>query len=153
MGATQSVAECDALVNAIVGLTRVGPEMRVGWSDITLLVGNHELGIQCVEELEQMGVHVAHVFSKDPKSRKRLKQAFWMGDARLKAATVHSFKGWESRAMVVHIGNAKGASALSTIYVALSRLRWSEDGSLLTVVCSAKELESYGQTWPSFENV
>ncbi len=75
---------------------------------------------------------------------------FWMGDPRLKAATVHSFKGWETRALVVHISQAMTASDLAEIYVALSRLRSSEKGSFLTVVCSAPELETYGRTWPEF---
>jgi hypothetical protein len=75
-----------------------------------------------------------------------------MGDARTKAATVHSFKGWESRAMVVHVGKVGTPAERSAVYVALSRLKRSLAGSFLTVVCSAPELETYGRTWPVFEN-
>ena len=52
--------------------------------------------------------------------------------------------------MVIHISRAATAGELAAVYVALSRLRRSESGSFLTVVCSAPELESYGRTWPEF---
>ena len=74
-----------------------------------------------------------------------------MGDARVKASTVHSFKGWEARAIVLHIGSSRDRKALATAYVGLSRLKRHEQESLLTVVCSDPELEEYGRTWPMFE--
>ena len=78
------------------------------WSDITLLVGSHNEGLGCVEALRAppRNINVNHVLGTSHKIRKRQKIGFWTGDARMKAATVHSFKGWESRAMVVHIGRA-----------------------------------------------
>ncbi len=119
-----------------------------------MLVATHEDGrkLCCVRALEASprNIKVNHVFASDHASQKKLKMGFWMGDARLKAATVHSFKGWEARAMVVHIGQAATAGQLAAVYVALSRLRRCEKGSFLTVVCSAPELEAYGRTWPEF---
>lgn len=56
----------------------------------------------------------------------------------MKAATVHSFKGWEWRAMVVHVGRATTPAERATVYVALSRLKRSPAGSFLTVVSSAR---------------
>jgi superfamily I DNA/RNA helicase len=141
----------DACVRAVCDLTVASPP--VPWSDITLLVSTHEHGLRCVRTLEAppRNIKVRHVFADGHASQKRLKMAFWMGDARMKAATVHSFKGWESRAMVVHIGRAGTPAERSAVYVALSRLKRSPAGSFLTVVCSSPELEAYGRTWPVFE--
>ena len=72
---------------------------------------------------------------------------FFMGDARVKATTLHSFKGWESRLLVVHVGHAIGSDGLASVYAALTRLKRSPEGSWLTVVCSAPELSEYGRTW------
>jgi hypothetical protein len=141
------VGAVDACVQAVCDLTA---SPTVAWADITLLVATHEEGLCCVQALNALDIKVNHVFAKDPASRKRLKMAFWMGDARLKAATVHSFKGWEARAMVIHMSRAATAGDLAAAYVALSRLLRSASGSFLTVVCSAPELESYGRTWPEF---
>jgi hypothetical protein len=142
-----------AVMNAAVEMAKVGPEFPVTWSELTLLVGTHDFGLRCVEALQGRGINVVHVFSKDQRSRKHLNQAFWTGDARLKGTTVHSFKGWESRALLVYISRATTRDDLSAAYVALSRLRHSQSGSPLTVVNSSPELDPYGQTWPLFERM
>jgi hypothetical protein len=138
----------DACVQAVCDLVSNSP--NIAWADITLLVATHEMGMRCVDKLAEKNIHVCHVFAEDHQSQKRLKMQFWMGDPQLKAATVHSFKGWETRALVVHISKATTANDLVETYVALSRLRRSEKGSFLTVVCSAPELADYGRTWPEF---
>ena len=71
IGATDDSAS--AVVDAVVDLTKIGPEFPVTWSDITLLVGSHAFGLRCVKALEDKGVHVAHVFDQDRRSRKALK--------------------------------------------------------------------------------
>ncbi len=141
----------EACVQAASELTQAASP-AISWADLTLLVRSHEFGLQCVEALKARGVNVAHVFGTSSKEQKRQKVGFWMGDARMKATTIHSFKGWESRAMVVHIGKAQTITEKSIVYVALSRLMRCETGSFLTVVCSAPELETYGRTWPAFES-
>jgi hypothetical protein len=146
----QEAVAVDACVQAVCDLPSASP--TVAWADITLLVATHEEGMRCVQALEAppRNIKLNHVFAPDHILQKKLKMAFWMGDARLKAATVHSFKGWEARGMVVHISRAATVGEMAAVYVALSRLRRSERGSLLTVVCSAPELEAYGMAWPEF---
>jgi hypothetical protein len=148
----QDIGAVDACVRAVCD---VAASVSVTWSEITLLVATHEEGLRCLQSLEAppRNIKVNHVFGPDHASQKRRKMAFWMGDARLKAATVHSFKGWESRAMVIHISRAATTGEMAAAYVALSRLRKCESGSFLTVVCSAPELESYGRTWPEFNKL
>lgn len=98
-------------------------------------------------------VKTAHVFGEDHREKKNRKLGFFMGDARIKAATVHSFKGWESRCLVICINSADSLKDMAAIYVALSRLKRHTQGSYLTVICSAPELEEFGKTWPIFERL
>lgn len=125
----------------------------LAYSDITLLVQDHKFGWQSIELLERSNVKTAHVFGNDRIEQKHRKLGFFMGDARAKATTIHSFKGWESRCMVIHISRANLPEDLATIYVALSRLKRHTVGSYLTVICSAPELEVFGKTWQTFERL
>lgn len=125
----------------------------VSYSDIVLLTQDHPSGLKCVEILKQNRVKVAHVFGRNHQEKKGRKLGFYMGDARVKSATIHSFKGWESSAMVIQINRVDSEQDLATIYVAISRLKRQINGSCLTVVCSAPELEDFGQTWEQFEKI
>ena len=73
-----------------------------------------------------------------------------MGDARIKATTLHSFKGWESRAIVIFIGDSVDKKSLALIYTGLTRLKRHTEGSCLTIVSCANELIPYGKTWPKY---
>jgi hypothetical protein len=78
---------------------------------------------------------------------------FFKGDARVKATTIHGFKGSEGRRINLVVGGAGGQRALSTVYVGLRRLKADPDGSRLTVVCGSHALASFGRTWPRFESL
>jgi hypothetical protein len=144
----QSAAE--VCVEAIDGLHGATTD-PLAFPDVTLLTTSHEFGLRCVELLGRKGIQCAHVFGQTARERSRNKRAFYMGDARVKASTIHSFKGWETRAVVLHLGSARDQQSLAIAYVGLSRLKRHEQESLLTVVSSAPELEAYGRTWPIFE--
>ena len=120
----------------------------IPYSDIVLLVPSHKIGLECVSKLESKNINVIHVFANNTQAQKIRKLAFFMGDARLKACTIHSFKGWESRYLVVAITEK---SDLAATYVALSRLKRHKDGSYLTVISSSNTLREFGQTWPSID--
>lgn len=94
------------------------------------------------------GVHVLHTFDKQ--NSRRQKRAFFQGAAQIKATTLHSFKGWEARHLVVFVGRVERAEDRALIYTALTRLRRHEAGSALTVVSCCPELFAYGQSWPEF---
>jgi len=143
----------DACVKAVLSTPILADPGQVSYSDVTLLVDSHKIGLQCVQRLNRMQIGVEHIFSDDKKERRSLKKHFFMGDARVKACTIHSFKGWESRCLVVCVTEQRSISSRSLIYVALSRLKKNIDGSFLTVVCSAPEFEEFGSSWPSFEGV
>lgn len=119
----------------------------MAYPDLTLLLPNHLIGLECVALVEKKGFNVLHIFSQSQREQKPKKMNFFMGDARIKACTIHSFKGWESRYMVIGITESTDPA---TVYVAMSRLKRHAKGSHLTVVCSAPELKSYGETWPNY---
>ena len=142
-------SEQDAMrncVNAILAMMRMTGKTSAN-ADITFLANDIDFGLSVVDELKSYRVNVAHTFAREKRIQNRLKMAFYLGDARIKATTFHSFKGWEARLIVMHIRRAVGAEGLAAIYAALTRLKRSEHGSYLTVVCSAPELAEFGAAW------
>jgi hypothetical protein len=120
--------------------------------DINFLSGM-EIGRSVVAEITRMGVHVRHTFDADKSEGRRQKRAFFQGSERVKATTLHSFKGWESRHLVLFVGSTRSAEDRALIYTALTRLRRHENGSVLSVVSACPELRAYGSTWPNFVEV
>lgn len=121
-------------------------------SDITFLCASKEFGLKVVEKLNNKGISVVHTYANDNKESRRQKMGFYMGDSRIKATTLHSFKGWESRALVIFVDNDNlTPKTLALIYTGLTRLKRHPDGSCLTIVSKSPELIEYGKTWPFFE--
>ncbi|MFD2608750.1 NERD domain-containing protein [Deinococcus taklimakanensis] len=113
-----------ACVNRVRSLIHDGAQP----TDIAVLLPDHALGLAFVETMEGQGVgiRVNHVFTDD-QDDKRQKYAFWMGDARLKACTVHSFKGWEAR-HIIAVLDARGelsAPQAMLAYTAITRAQGS----------------------------
>jgi hypothetical protein len=121
--------------------------------DTTFLAADRKSGLAVVEMLAARNVRAIHTFDEDDGKARRMKMAFWMGDARVKGTTIHSFKGWETRGLVVFTGNRFGERARAALYTALTRVKRAVEGSHITVVCSIPELREFGTSWPAFEQV
>lgn len=135
-------------VDAVLAMMRETGKAGLANADITFICNDIDSGRKVVDELDTYsGVRTVHTFERSKLEQTRKKMGFFMGDARVKATTLHSFKGWESRLLVVHVGHAIGSDGLASVYAALTRLKRSPEGSWLTVVCSAPELSEYGRTW------
>lgn len=117
-------------------------------ADITVLTDDQEKGAMIVKALRKLRIKTVSTFHEDKRESRRMKMAFWMGDACVKATTLHSFKGWEARLLVVHITRAFSPDALALVYAGLTRLKRSVQGSRLTVICAAPELAEFGAAWP-----
>jgi hypothetical protein len=115
-------------------------------ADLTILTDSSNIGERVVRNLESLGVRVIHTFGAGPDARRR-KRVFFMGDARVKVTTLHSFKGWETTSLLVCVQRGRSATDLAGVYAAITRLRRSPEGGKLTVVCAASELATYGATW------
>jgi hypothetical protein len=74
-----------------------------------------------------------------------------MGDASIKATTIHSFKGWESKALVIYTGPSNTEKALALFYTSITRLKTDyAETSFLTVVSDNPALIEFGKTWPNY---
>lgn len=95
-------------------------------SDTVILLPSHEKGFKAVEFFGERGIGVNHVFeTEDEKGYHPNKKAFWLGDGRLKMSTIHSFKGWEAKNIVIFIDYAPDTETQlnSIVYTALTRTR------------------------------
>ncbi|TBW08083.1 DNA helicase [Azotobacter chroococcum] len=140
-------------VDEILALMKLTGKNGLANADITLLTDETKFGAEVTESLEnQYRIRTVNTFGPDKIEQRRQKMGFYMGDARIKATTLHSFKGWEARLLVVYIAQATDPKALALLYAGLTRLKRSTNGSWLTVVCAAQELEAFGRTWSSFND-
>ena len=137
-------------VDEVWQLMKAHGEDGLSVSDMTVLVDSQELGQSIVSLVGEQGTRCINTFEKDKKQGRRKKLAFFMGDARIKATTLHSFKGWETRALLICIEHAKDKRAMALLYAGLTRLKQHPSGSFLTVVCGEPSLAEYGESWPDF---
>lgn len=122
-------------------------------TDLTLLAVDLQSGLALSESLERDGLRVHHTFAPgDKAAARRKKLGFYKGTAEIKATTVHSFKGLEARALVICFNPAESHAMrtgnLALFYAAMSRLKRTERGAHLSVICCVPELASYGASWP-----
>ena len=68
----------------------------------------------------------------------------------MKATTIHSFKGYEARAIVIFIDENSYQPTKELLYVGLTRLREDQDGTYITVVSGHPKLAEYGRSWPEY---
>ena len=103
----------------VVRLLTSYPELSA--SDVAFLCDRHADGLDAVAVIEAAGYPVHHIFARDEESRTRRKQRFWPEATGVKGCTVHSFKGWETPALVMGIGSDRKSKRLA--YVAMTRIR------------------------------
>lgn len=120
-------------------------------ADLVLLLPTHRLGQLIVDEIhDRFGIRVHHTFDEDKQVARKKKLAFFKGDARVKATTLYSFKGWESRHLIVLVESMDRRDDAALLYTAMTRLRRDPAGSCLTVVSTCPKLHVFGSMWPEF---
>jgi hypothetical protein len=142
-----STACAEAVSTMMVGL----PE-DTAVADIVLLA-NKAPGREIVAQLNSLGIRVHHTFQDVDKEARKQKIYFYKGSERVKATTIHSFKGWEARNLVIYIDRVISERDHVAVYTALTRVVRATEGSSLTVVTTCPELQRFGETWPSFSRV
>ena len=116
--------------------------------DISFICDYHHDGVAAVRVIEAAGIPVHHIFSRDPDApRRRRKHRFWPDVAAVKGCTAHSFKGWQSPAVVLGIGVDDRARRLA--YVAMTRTALPDDGSpaFVSVLNTDLELRKFGESF------
>jgi hypothetical protein len=56
-------------------------------------------------------------------------------------------------AIVFYAGHSANDEGLALIYTGLTRLKRSDAGSCITVVCAVEMLATYGRDWQEFEDM
>ncbi|MGE6330483.1 UvrD-helicase domain-containing protein [Psychrobacter pacificensis] len=129
-------------------------KQELSMNDISILVQDKSLGKDVCNVLDKIGIRHINIFSfnKDSetsiKEERARKMAFYKGDTRIKVCTIHSFKGWESKAILLFLNKAEEVHDYSLIYTGLTRLK-STESSLIKVVCSIPSLANYSKIWPN----
>jgi superfamily I DNA/RNA helicase len=144
---TQEAREIECCVQEIHEmLLQEEPEI-LAIPDITFLVDRKDIGRKVTEALGRKGIKFVHTFDEDSKESRRQKLSFHMRDARVKATTLHSFKGLETRALVVYTGHIFNDKAKALAYTGMTRLKRHQKTSFLTIVSAIPEFAEYGKTW------
>lgn len=118
-------------------------------SDIVILLPDKYLGFVCVEHFKSFKkIDINHVFEDESEKVYHLhKKAFWPGDGRLKMCTIHSFKGWEAKNVIMLIPrNFQGSTELydRMVYTAMTRTKVN----LIVVNCNER-YKIFGEEQPS----
>ncbi len=136
--------------------------------DIIFLASNNELGLDFVKRCRERDIEVIDTFGRkggnsnqfgqppedfsESRDSRRRKLSFFLGAAEVKATTLHSFKGWEARNLVVSVSRVETPEDRALFYTALTRLKRHTSGSKLTVVSSCSVLSDFGcANFPDFE--
>lgn len=125
------------------------PGYDIAWADVAILTGK-SLAFDVENALSKLTIRVQSVFHHDYRARRKLRFGFFQGSARMKLSTIHSYKGFESRVLVVHLTDLDSPKRIAEAYAALTRLKASEQGSVITVVCDWAPAADYGRTWDDF---
>lgn len=150
----QTEAAAATCVDAMLEILSLSDEDPVAVAELVCIVDREEVGLAVAHLLRDRRIRVIHTFGQGNAGKereedgRRKKLAFYRGDARVKITTIQSFKGWESRALVVQISNASDAKGLALAYAGITRLKRDDRGCFLTVVCSSPNLREFGTTWP-----
>lgn len=136
----------------ILDFTNDVQSLELSFSDQTYLVTNHKLGIWLTNTLKKKKKSVLDVFSEDWKESRRKKLYFFKGSQKIKASTIHSYKGWESNALFIIADNMNFQKKdAEVLYTALTRIKGGGK-SLLYVVCTDRSLFEFGEKWNRYYN-
>ena len=115
--------------------------------DIVYLCEYHHDGLVAADLIEAAGYPVHHVYSRDPDARHQRKGRFWPGADAVKGCTVHSFKGWDSPAVIVGIGVEERSRRLA--YASMTRVSSTHGGdqSYLVVVNADPRIATFQPTF------
>jgi hypothetical protein len=134
-------------------------DTAIAVTDLTVLVDRIDVGADIVNILNARGIRTAETFvlangtgKAAAGEERRKKLAFWQGNPRVKVTTLHSYKGWEGRTLIVGLTRGRTSTDRALIYSGLTRLKRHSTGSFLTVVCCAENLCEFGALWPDFSD-
>lgn len=146
-------------VDEALRLITAEADAAIAVTDLTVLVDRIDVGVEVVNILNGRGIRTAETFALANEAGKaaggeerRKKLAFWKGSPRVKVTTLHSFKGWEGRTLIVGLTRGRTSRDRALIYSGLTRLKRHPAGSFLTVVCCSESICEFGALWPDLSD-
>lgn len=122
-------------------------------TDLTLLCDLKEDCLQAEMKLAEQGIQVTNAVADTANKENQAKRAFTMRTPCIKICTFHSYKGWQSRLIVLSLAkfdHTEQSAAL--LYTMLTRIKKHPKGSCLTVVSSVPRLKTFGSKFADFED-
>ena len=120
-------------------------KMKEHPSDIGILVPDQKTGVAIVNMFKRkLNVESNHVFKMNDDDLFNNKRSFYMGDSRLKVCTIHSFKGWELKNLIILITDSANTIGQldKLVYTSLTRTL-----SSLKVFNFNDRYAEYGNSW------
>lgn len=112
----------------------------LAFADIFVVCPNNRpIGVELVLGLRSLELNVLETYTGQ-------RASFWEQEYPIKASTPHSFKGWESRAVIALFPDIERQSLRRGLYIAMSRVLYHTDGSLLTVVTRDQEFGRFARS-------
>ena len=122
-------------------------------TDLTLLCDRKEDCLLAEDLLAEHGIAVTNAVARDPNKDRRIKQVFTMRTPRVKVCTFHSYKGWQSRLIVLSVAKFSDRDrSAALLYTMLTRLKKHPQGSSLTIVSSVPRLKGFGAKFEDCED-
>lgn len=117
-------------------------------ADVAVLCERHATGLAVMNQLASHGMTSESIFALDDKEQRRNKTRFYPGNAMLKGSTTHSFKGWESRGVILIIEDSRATSA-ELVYTALTRVKGdpAHRSAFITVINASPVFASFKETF------
>lgn len=119
------------------------------FTDVTILVFRQEDGERIQKILKEKNVNFTSTFADSRYDERSKKMAFTMQEAKVKITTIHSFKGWEARAVIIVMPECKTLRQMATLYTGITRVAAHPEGSYLLVISSSDEMIPFGETFPN----
>lgn len=117
-------------------------------ADVVILCERHTTGRAVMDHLEACGIPTEHIFALSKQEIRSRKSRFWPGVSMLKGSTTHSFKGWESRGVILIIEDSQATSA-ELVYTALTRVKGdpAHRSAFITVINVSPAYASFKETF------
>ena len=155
---TQTSGDTNALcADRLAHIVTLADENESGdelvFSDIVFMASSNDAGLDVVTRASAKNISINHTFDGNKDKSRRQKMGFYLGSEKVKATTIHSFKGLEARLLVLQIDPVSGSQDehVAAVYAALTRLKISQSGgSYIAVVCSDPMFRDYGKTWVNY---
>ena len=120
-------------------------------ADIVVLTETHAVGVEIMDQITGAGIMSEHIFTlRDGKERRSRKTRFYPGVSMLKGSTVHSFKGWEGRAIIFVLDEANVNVDLGRLsYTAITRVKGdpSQRSAYITIINRLANFATYKATF------